>query len=230
MHDLPGLQFLATQADHQRLAPQVRVARQIAHRANRDVRVGGGDRHAAAVTVGQCDHVIDVRVLGQQLILDAFYRVIKHAGHALHGGGDPENIARANSAVSVAIPLESEAFERRLSVRHLGGERQTVQRRRGRHAQLIFLDPTATGDRLQCVANDLAVANHVPALGNVLQRDLVALRHKIHRHQAIRKLSTGRYPLVIDHNHYIVPLVQADVARRVGMFNQLHDAAPQECA
>ncbi|MCY1454970.1 hypothetical protein D9M71_720710 [compost metagenome] len=95
---------------------------------------------------------------------------------------------------------------------------------------MIFLDPTASGNRLQGIANDLAITNHLATFGNVFQGDLVALRHEIHGNQTVRKLGAGRYALIIDHNHYVVPLVQADVARRVGMFNQLHDAAPQECA
>src|SRR3546814_7271687 len=70
---------------------------------------------------------------------------------------------------------------------HVGGQRQAVQRRRGGHAQLVFLDPTATGDRWQRVANDLAVANHLAALGNIFQGDLVALRYKVHGDQAIRE-------------------------------------------
>ncbi|MNL23358.1 hypothetical protein D3C87_1447430 [compost metagenome] len=180
--------------------------------------------------MGQRHHVIDVRVLGQQLVLDALDRMIQHPGHALHGGGDAKNVARANGAVGVAITLESEAFQRCLRGRHVGGQRQAVQRWRGRHAQLIFLDPAAAGNRLQGIANDLAVTNHLATFGNVFQGDLVALRHEVHGDQAVRKLGAGRYTLIINHDHHVVPLVKADVARRVGMFNQLHDAAPQECA
>ncbi len=156
--------------------------------------------------------------------------MIKHAGHALHSRGNAQDVARADGAVGVAITLEGEAFQRCLRSRHVGGQRQAVQRRRGRHAQLIFLDPTATRDRLQGVADGLAVTNHPATFGNVFQGDLVALWYEVHGDQAVRKLGTGRYALIVDHDHYVVPLVQADVARRVGMFNQLHDAAPQECA
>ena len=230
VHHLPGLQFLAAQADDQGFATQVRVARQIAYGADRDVRVSGSDRHPAAVAVGERHHVIDVRVLGQQFILDALDRMVEHAGHALDGRRNPENIARANGTVGVAIPLEGVTVQRCLGRRYFGGQRQAVQRWRGGHAQLIFLDPAAARDRLQRIANGLAVTNHLAAFGNVLEGDFMALRHEVHRHQAIWKLGTGRYALVVDHDHDVVPLVQADVARRVGMFNQLHDAAPQECA
>lgn len=75
---------------------------------------------------------------------------------------------------------------------------------------------------MQCIADDLAIANHLAALGNVHQGDLVALRHKVHSDQAVRELGPGRYTLVIDDDHYVVPLMQADVTRRIGMFNQLH--------
>jgi len=57
--------------------------------------------------------------------------------------------------------------------------------------------------------------------------DVIVVGARLHDRQGF---GAGRHALVIDHDHHVVPLVQADVARRVGMFNQLHDAAPQECA
>ncbi len=230
MHHLPGLQFLAAQADDQSLAPQVRITRQVAHSADRDIRIRCGDRHAAAVTVGQRHHVIDVRVIGQQFVLDTLDRMVQHAGNALHGGGDTENIACAHGAVGVAIALEGKAFQWRLGVRHFSGQRQAVQRWRGGHAQLVFLHPTAPRNRRQGVTDGLAIANNLTALRDIFQRHLVALRDEIHGHQAVRKLGPGRYALVVDHDHHVVTLVQTDRARRVGMFNQLHYIAPQECA
>ncbi|MNY63835.1 hypothetical protein D3C86_2008540 [compost metagenome] len=64
VHDLAGLQLLAAQADHQGFATQVGVARQVAHRANRDIGIAGGDGHATAVAVGQGHDIVDVGVLG----------------------------------------------------------------------------------------------------------------------------------------------------------------------
>ncbi|MNO69093.1 hypothetical protein D3C76_599420 [compost metagenome] len=76
MHDLAGLQFFAAQADDQRFATKVGVARQVAHGADRDVGIAGIDRHAAAVAVGDGDHVIDVGVLGQQFLANALDRML----------------------------------------------------------------------------------------------------------------------------------------------------------
>jgi len=180
--------------------------------------------------VGQRHYVIDVWVLGQQFVLDALDRMVQHPGHTLHRGGDAKDVTRAHSTVGVAIALEGKPLQRCLGFGHPGGQRQAVQRWRGRHAQLIFLDPTAARNRRQGVTDGLAVANNLTAFGDVFQGHFVALGDEIHGHQAVRKLGTGRYALVIDHDHYVVALVQTNGTRRVGMFNQLHHGAPQECA
>ena len=70
----------------------------------------------------QADHVIDVRVLRQQLGLDALYREVHHAGHALHGSGDREDVARAHRAVGITVALEGVALKRRQGLRLDGGD------------------------------------------------------------------------------------------------------------
>ena len=222
VHHLAGLELFTAQADHQGFAAQIGVARQVAHGADGNVGIRRRNRHAAAVAVGQRHHVIDMRVLGQQLVLDALDRMVQHAGNALHGGGNAEDVARAHGAVRIAIALEGKPLQGRLGFRHLGGQRQAVQRRCGGHAQLVLLHPTATRNRRQGITDGLAVANNLAALGDVFQRHLVALRDEIHGDQAVGKLGTGGYPLIVHHDHHIVALVQTDRARRVGMFNQLH--------
>ena len=106
------LQLLAAQAEHHHLAAEVRVAGQVAHGSDRDDRVGRVDGHAAAVAVRQAHHTVHVRVLRQQVLLDAFDREFEHARHALHRGGDGQQVARADAAVGVAVAQEAEAVQR----------------------------------------------------------------------------------------------------------------------
>ena len=163
--------------------------------------------------MGQGHHIIDMRVTGQQLVLDTLDRMVQHAGHTLHGGGDAEDIARPDRAIGVAITLEGEALKWHLRCGNIGGQWQAIERRCGGHAQLVLIDPTAPRNGLQGIADHLTVADHLATFGNSRQRDLVALGDKIHRHQPVGKHSTRRYALVVDHHRDIIPRVQADRAR-----------------
>ena len=60
----------------------------------------------------QADHVIHIGVARQQLLFDALDRKVHHSGHALHGGGDRQNVAGADRAIRVAVALEGVARER----------------------------------------------------------------------------------------------------------------------
>ena len=90
---------------------EVGIQADVAQRADGDHRIRCVDRHAAAVTVLQPDHVVHVRVQRQQLGLDAGHGLRHHAGHALHGGGDGQDVAGAHRAIGVAQALEGEAVE-----------------------------------------------------------------------------------------------------------------------
>jgi hypothetical protein len=140
------LQLLAAQRHQHHLAAEIRVAHQVAQRADRDVGTGRLDGDAAAVTMLQADHAIDIRVARQQLAPDAVERCIQHAGHALHGGGDGEQIARADAAVGIAVALEAEALQRRERGLGRGCHRQAVQGACRRQAQQLLVHPTAGGD------------------------------------------------------------------------------------
>ena len=222
VHHLAGLQLFTAEADDQRLATQVGVARQVAHGADRNVGIAGVDGHATAITMGDGHHVIDVGVLGQQFAANALDRMLQHAGHALHGGGDTKDVAGADGAVGVAVAFEREAFERRQRLRDSVAARQAVQLGRGRHGQLAFLHPAALAQVFQRVADDLPVAAHGLALGDGHGGHLVALRHAFDKGQAVGKAGAFAQAAVVDHHHDVIVVVQADVAGRVGMFDQLH--------
>ncbi|MNV78545.1 hypothetical protein D3C71_1720410 [compost metagenome] len=73
-------------------------------------RAGGINGHAAAVGVFDADHVVHVGIARQQFLADARDRVLDHALHTLHGGGDGKDVARADGAVGVAVALERVAL------------------------------------------------------------------------------------------------------------------------
>jgi len=104
-----GLQLLAAQADHHHLAAEVGVAADVAQGANRDDGVGRVDGHTAAVAVLQAHHVVHVGKARQQLGLDALHGKVHHTGHALHRGGDGQDVARAHRAIGVAKALKGVA-------------------------------------------------------------------------------------------------------------------------
>ncbi len=175
----------------------------------------GVDRHAAAVAVGDGDHVIDVGVFGQQLGLDALDRVFEHAGHALYGGGDAEDVAGADGTIGVAVAFEGETIQWRQRVGHRIAARQAVQLWRGRHGQLAFLDPAALAQVFQGVADDLSIAANRLAFGDEHGSDLVALWDRFNQRQAVGEAGAFAKAAVIDHHHDIIVVVQADVAGRV---------------
>ena len=211
-----GLQLLAAQADHQHLAAEVGVQRQVAHRADRDDRVGCVDRHAAAVAVLQRDHAVDVGVERQQFLADAPRRMVDHAGHALHRGGDRQQVARAHRAVGIAVALEGEALQRLDRRGPHGGHRQAFELARGRHPQAALVHPGAGGQRLQRVADRHSVAQHRLARGQVTQRDLVALRHRLAQHQAVGQHGAGGQAAVVGDDGHVVIGMHAQRQRRAG--------------
>ncbi|MNO69094.1 hypothetical protein D3C76_599430 [compost metagenome] len=140
----------------------------------------------------------------------------------MHGGGDAKDVAGAHGAVGIAVALEGEAFERRQGLGHGIATRQAVQRRRLWHGQLAFLHPGALAQVFQGVADDLPIAAHRLALGDQHGGHLVALWHAFDQGQAVGEAGAFAQAAIVDHHHDIVVIVQADVAGRVGMFDQLH--------
>ncbi|SPR99610.1 hypothetical protein CBM2634_B100003 [Cupriavidus taiwanensis] len=204
------LQLLAAQADDHHLAAEVGVQRDIADGADRDACIGRVDGHATAIGVLQADHVIDVGVLRQQLFLDAAHRELHHALDALHRGGNAQDVARADRAVGIAVALEGIAIQRRQR-RHARADRQVLQPGGGRHADHALVDPAATREVPERVADHDVVANHRVAFAQVGQRDLVALRDRFGQHQAAREGGACGQPAVIGHDGDVVVRVHRDV-------------------
>ena len=210
------LQLLAAQADHHHLATEVRVQADIAQRADRNDRVGCVDGHAAAIGVRERHHVVHVRVLGQQLGLDALHGKVGHTGHTLHGLRDGQDVARADRAVQVAVTLEGVALQRLLHGRLDGGDRQSDEFARLGHLQQALVHPGAARQVFQRVADGHVVAAHGPARRDVNQRHLVRLGHLVDQGQAIGKHRASRQAAVVGHDGHVVGLVHGDVERGLG--------------
>ena len=208
-----GLKFLAAQTDDHHLAAKVGVERDVAQGANRNDGIRGINRHATAVAVLQANDIVDIRETRQQLFLDALDGELDHARHALHGGGDGQDIAAAHRAVRVAKTFEGVALQRRQGWGFHGGDGQAVQAARGRHVEQPLVNPASGGNVLERVADGHVVAKHRATLGQTDQCHLVTLRHMLAQRQARRENGTGRQPAVIDNDRDVVVRVHRDVER-----------------
>ena len=101
-----GHQLLAAQANHQHFAAEIGIARQALQGADRHHRLRRVDGHAAAIGMGQHHDVIYVGIFGQQLGLDALQGIFHRAGHALHRGGNGQDVLGSHSAVGVAVAFK----------------------------------------------------------------------------------------------------------------------------
>ncbi len=207
------LQLLATQAHHHGGAAEIGVQRDIAQRADRHDGVRRIDGHATAVGMLQPHHVVHIGILRQQLGLDAPHRVRNNARHALHGGGDGEDVAGADRAVRIAEALEAVAFQRRQRVRHARADRQVVQLGRHRHLDHALVDPATLGQVAQRIADHHVVAHHGITGRQIRQRHLVALRHPLAQGQPAGKHRALGQAAIVGDDRHVIQLVDADVQR-----------------
>jgi len=146
-------------------------------------------RHAAAGLMGQCDHAIDIREIGQRII--AGERVLledirDHARDmraAIHRGENADIVAGRHAPVGTADAVE--------------GRRQIEIRRRRNvdaegivfceiaHAAILGVDMLARRDRRGRKADDLAVAADRLADRDGAGRDLVARGNALDRGHAV---------------------------------------------
>ena len=216
-----GLQLLAAEAHHHDFAAEVGVQRQVMNGADRHHRRRRVNRHAAAVKVVQRHHAIDVRVVRQQIALDNLHDIVHHARHAVHAGGNAEQVARADAAVRVAVAFEGVAFQRRQLGRHISRQRQAGERRRFRQRHQRLVDPAALRDIAQRIADHFAIAENGRALRNGGERHFMPLRHMLRQRQPVGKGRACRQPLVVDHDSDIVIFMDFDIKRRL-IENSVH--------
>ncbi|MDT4850837.1 hypothetical protein FQZ97_850020 [compost metagenome] len=159
----------------------------------------------------QAHHAVHVRVLRQQFAADALNREVENPRHALHGGGDGEQVARAQAAVGVAVALEGVAGQWRQLGRRVGGG-QAFKRTRRRHHQPLLVDPSSRRDGYAGVADDHVVASHGGARGQVHQRHLVPLGHSLDQHRTVGQRGARLQATVVDDDGHVVGRVHADAA------------------
>ena len=143
----------------------------------------------------------------QQFGFDAPHRKLCHAGHALHGLGDGQNIARAHRAVGVAVALKGVTLQRRHGRRLDGGHGQVHQLAGRRHVEQLFMHPAAGGNDLERVTDGNAVAQHRLRYIEVDQCHLVALRHTLGQHQPAGQNGARRQAAVIANDGHVVAVV-----------------------
>ncbi|MNE63253.1 hypothetical protein D3C80_1585950 [compost metagenome] len=61
----------------------------------------------------QTHHSVDVGVFRQQVALNDFHHIIHHTGHAVHAGGDRQQVLAANAAVGITVAFKGITFQRR---------------------------------------------------------------------------------------------------------------------
>ena len=177
------LQLFAAQAHHHGRASQVRVQAQVVQRSDWDFSAGSVDGNAAAVVVGQRNHVVDVGIARQQFRLDAPDREIDCGGNALHGGGDAQNVLGSHRSVIVQKPFEGIALKRRHRRRRSGCQRQILERWNNGLAHPVLVHPTAPRNVAFRVSDNGAVAQNGRAVPDVRQRNLVRLGNIFNQRQ-----------------------------------------------
>lgn len=107
------LQFFTAEANDHYLTAKVRVQRNIMNSSNGHDGGWSVNRHAATVQMIEPHHTVNIRVFGQQVAFNDFHYIVHHARHAVHAGGDAEQILGANATVSIAVTFEGITLERR---------------------------------------------------------------------------------------------------------------------
>ena len=146
-------------------------------------------RHAAAGLVGQRDHAVDIREIGQRIVAGEWI-LLEHVGDdagdmgaAIHRGEDADIVARRHPAVGAANALEGRG---QIEIRHrLDVDAVGIVLGEIAHAAVLRVDVLARRNRHRRKADDLAVAAYRLAHGDRLDRDLVAGRNPLDRGDAV---------------------------------------------
>ena len=181
----------------------------MAQGADGDDRVRRIDRHATAIAVRQAHHIVHMRVQRQQLLANALHRKLHHPRHALHRGGDGQDVARAHAAIGIAVTLKGITSQRHPIGRGGSGLGQIVQATGIGHVQQTLVDPTACMQIAGRMAYDHVVAAHRCTSGHIDQGHLVPLGHFVTQHQARAGSFAGqngasRQAAIVGHDGHVV--------------------------
>ena len=183
---------------------------QIAENADGHLCLRGIDGHAAAVGVVHRDDVIHIGIFGEKFFLHLFHSHVQHAGHALNGSADSQNISgsgRTSPGIAVSLPGLHRRFRQ---VRHdVGAVLHIVHVGRHGEFQHMLVDPASFLDIVDGIAQHHSVADNRAALRNVFQGDLMGLGDILGRHNAFHHFCP-RLDLV-DSDGHIVLIFNFDV-------------------
>src|SRR4051794_5256087 len=79
------------------------------------------DGYTTPVIVGNRNHVVDVRKMRKNLLLDSADGIVNGGGDALNSGGDAEDVLRTSLTIAAPETLEGVARERLLRFGSSGG-------------------------------------------------------------------------------------------------------------
>ena len=151
------------------------------------------------------DDVIYVRILRQDLPLDALNRNIEHTGHTLYGRVDAEDVPRTGVAtVRITIPHPGRSFRLRKVRADVRRELHLIEIRCRCHDEVLLIDPAADRDILRGRAEYDTVTKYFGALRQRLQCDLMRLWDVLHGHHARHHFGTLRH--IMDGDGDIVTL------------------------
>ena len=208
-----GLQFLAAKTNDHGAAAEVRIEANVSERPNRDLSVQRLDRHSTAINVLKANHVVDIGVLGEQLVADPAHGVLDYARDALDGCSYGEQISSSHRPIGIAVAFKYIALEGRCERCVLSCDRQPFERRGGRHDEPPLIDPRACWHYLRGVADYDIITADGCAFSEIDQRYLVALRHALAKCGPRRQLRTCGETKVVGDDGHVVVRVHADNTR-----------------
>ena len=147
--------------------------------ADRDLGTRRLDGHATAIAVLQAHHAVHIRIQGQEFTLDPLDGNFQNTGHALHRGGNSQQIACAHRTVGIHVAFKGEAIQRFVHRRLHRGHGQVLQFTCSRHVEQALVHPTARRNVLPRITYRHVVAHDGLARGQIDQGQFVTLRHLV---------------------------------------------------
>ena len=169
----------------------------------RNVGIRCIDGDTAAVWMIDRNDIVYVRILRQDLPLDALDGNIEHTRDTLHGRVDTEDVSRAG-VTTVRITIAHPGCSLRL--REIGTDVRRklhlIEIRCRCHDEVLLIDPATDRDILCGRAEYHAIAQNLRALRKCLQRDLMRLRDVFdgndarHHFRALRHIMDGNGDII----------------------------------
>ena len=160
----------------------------------RNVGIRCIDGDTAAIRMIDGDDVIYVRILRQDLPLDALDGNIEHTRNTLHGRVDAEDVPGAGvTTVRITIAHPGRPLRLRKIRADVRRKFHLIEIRCRCHDEVLLIDPAADRDILCGRAEHHTVANDFGSFRKCLQRDLMCLWDVFHGDHARHDFGTLRH-------------------------------------